>query len=137
VPVAKHIIQTYIARVLPAKPTPDLGDLFEESREMYLGLRLPIIDVWFRPPYLFFVVELTSQGIVHFNITAHPKDEWGAQPLREATPFGQAPSLLDHGFSKVRQPLKNKPFGLARMSIEVAPRFGEIRPAHVQGQPHN
>ena len=55
---------------------------------------LPVIDLWFRPLYLFFIIELASRRVVHFSVTAHPTDAWVAQQLREATPFGQAPRFL-------------------------------------------
>jgi transposase InsO family protein len=55
---------------------------------------LPVIDLFFRQVYLFFIVELGSRRVVHFNVTTHPTDEWVAQPLREATPFGQHPRFL-------------------------------------------
>jgi putative transposase len=55
---------------------------------------LPVIDLLFRQVYLFFIVELSSRRIVHFNVTDHPTDTWVAQQLREATPFGQAPRFL-------------------------------------------
>jgi hypothetical protein len=35
---------------------------------------LPVIDLFFRQTYLFFIVELASRRIVHFNITAHPTE---------------------------------------------------------------
>ena len=53
-----------------------------------------MFDLLFRQVYLFFIVELASRRIVHFNVTAHPTDAWVAQQLREATPFGQAPRFL-------------------------------------------
>ncbi len=55
---------------------------------------LPVFDLVFRQVYLFFVIELASRRIVHFNVTAHPTDAWVAQQLREATPFGQTPRFL-------------------------------------------
>ena len=48
----------------------------------------------FHQAYLFFIVELSSRRVVHFNVTDHPTDTWVAQQLREATPFGQAPRFL-------------------------------------------
>ena len=53
-----------------------------------------MIDLFFRQVYLFFIVELSSRRIVHFNVTAHPTDAWVAQQLREATPFDQHPRFL-------------------------------------------
>jgi putative transposase len=55
---------------------------------------LPVIDLFFRQIFLFFIVELSSRRIVHFNVTAHPTDAWVAQQLREATPSGQHPRFL-------------------------------------------
>ena len=37
---------------------------------------------------------LGSRRIVHVGVTRAPTDEWVAQQLREATPFGQAPKYL-------------------------------------------
>jgi putative transposase len=58
---------------------------------------LPVIDLWFRPLYLFFIVELASRRIVHFGVTRSPPDAWVAQQLREATPFGSSATLFDSG----------------------------------------
>jgi putative transposase len=55
---------------------------------------LPVIDVWFRPLHFYFIVELVSRRIVHFEVRRSPTDKWVAQQLREATPFGQAPRFL-------------------------------------------
>ena len=51
-------------------------------------------DVWFRPPFAFVVTELGSRRIVPVGVTRAPTDEWVAQQLREATPFGAAPKDL-------------------------------------------
>jgi transposase InsO family protein len=53
-----------------------------------------VIDLCFRPLYLFFIIELASRRVVHFGVTRSPTDEWVAQQLREATPLGQAPRFL-------------------------------------------
>jgi putative transposase len=55
---------------------------------------LPVYDLLFRPLFLFFIIELGSRRVVHFGVTRSPTDEWTAQQLREATPFGQAPRFL-------------------------------------------
>ncbi len=51
-------------------------------------------DLFFRPLFLFFIMELGSRRVMHFGVTRHPTDEWVAQQLREATPFGQSPRFL-------------------------------------------
>jgi putative transposase len=55
---------------------------------------LPVIDLFFRQVYLFFIIELSSRRVVHFAVTAHPTDAWVAQQLREATPYGRTPRFL-------------------------------------------
>ncbi|MBI5035060.1 MAG: DDE-type integrase/transposase/recombinase [Chloroflexi bacterium] len=55
---------------------------------------MPVIDLFFRQVYLFFIVERCSRRVVHLNVTPHPTNEWIAQQLREATPFDQRPRFL-------------------------------------------
>jgi len=40
------------------------------------------------------IIELGSRRMVHFGVTRNPTDEWTAQQLREATPFGEGPRFL-------------------------------------------
>jgi putative transposase len=54
----------------------------------------PIYELFFRPLFIFFIIELGSRRVVHFGVTKSPTDEWTAQQLREATPFGKAPRFL-------------------------------------------
>ena len=55
---------------------------------------LPVVDLFFRPLFLFFIIELGSRRVVHFGVTGHPTEAWVSQQLREATPFGQGPKYL-------------------------------------------
>jgi len=55
---------------------------------------LPVYDLFFRPLFIFFIVERGSRRVVHFGVTSHPTDEWTAQQLLEATPFGKSPRFL-------------------------------------------
>lgn len=55
---------------------------------------LPVIDLFFRTVYVFFIVEIGSRRVVHLGVTRHPNDGWVAQQLREATPYDQAPRFL-------------------------------------------
>lgn len=97
--VAKHTIQTYIAQVRPAKPPSQTWAIFlkNHAKDIWACDFLPVIDIWFRPLFLFFIVELTSRRIIHFGVTRSPTDAWVAQQLREATPFGLAPHFLIRG----------------------------------------
>jgi putative transposase len=39
-------------------------------------------------------VELGTRKVVHVGVTRHPTEQWVAQQLREATPFGSGPKYL-------------------------------------------
>ena len=51
-------------------------------------------DVFFRTIYVLFMVELGSRRVVHAGVTRNPIDEWVAQQVRNATPFGEGPRFL-------------------------------------------
>src|ERR1700716_2789354 len=55
---------------------------------------LPVTDLFFRPLFAFFIIELKSRKVIHVNVTQSPTDPWIAQQLREATPYGQTPKYL-------------------------------------------
>jgi len=54
-----------------------------------------LVNDWlFRQWYIFVVMELKTRRIVHTGVTKYPTDEWTAQQLREATPWGKGPKYL-------------------------------------------
>lgn len=55
---------------------------------------LQLYDVWFRPIFAFFIVDVNTRRVVHVGVTRAPTEEWTAQQLREVTPFGSGPQLL-------------------------------------------
>jgi hypothetical protein len=55
---------------------------------------LQVTDLFFRPLFAFFIIELKSRKVIHVNVTRSPTDSWMAQQLREATPYGQTPTSL-------------------------------------------
>jgi transposase InsO family protein len=55
---------------------------------------LQVTDLFFRPLFAFFIIELKSRKVIHVNVTRAPTDPWVAQQLREATPFGEGPRYL-------------------------------------------
>ncbi len=55
---------------------------------------LQVTDLFFRPLFAFFIIELQSRKVIHVNVTRSPTDPWVAQQLREATPYGQIPKYL-------------------------------------------
>jgi hypothetical protein len=55
---------------------------------------LQITDLFFRPLFAFFIIELKTRKVIHVGVTRSPTDAWTAQQLREATPYGQASKYL-------------------------------------------
>ena len=53
-----------------------------------------VYDWLFRPWHIFVIIELKTRWIVHSAVTTSPTNEWTAQQLREATPWGQGPKYL-------------------------------------------
>jgi len=51
-------------------------------------------DWLFRPWYIFVVMDLKTRRIVHTGVTNFPTDDWTAQQVREATPWGKGPRYL-------------------------------------------
>ena len=94
--IATTTIQKYIRLARPRRAPSQSWSVFlnNHAPDVWACDFLPVIDLFFRQIHLFFIVELASRRIVHFNVTDHPTDTWVAQQLREATPFGQAPRFL-------------------------------------------
>jgi putative transposase len=44
--------------------------------------------------YCFFVISHNRRRVLHFNVTKHPTSSWIVEQLREAFPFGSAPSFV-------------------------------------------
>ena len=68
--------------------------LRNHAHEIWARDFLQVYDLLFRPLFLFFIVELGSRRVVHVGVTRAPSDDWVAQQLREATPFGEGPKYL-------------------------------------------
>ena len=62
---------------------------------------LQVTDLFFRPLFAFFIIELKSRRVIHVNVTRSPADSWVAQQLREATP--QANAVCERFLGSVRR----------------------------------
>ena len=94
--VCKRTIQKYMRNVR----TPQLGGqrwatfLHHHAAQIWACDFLQVTDLFFRPLFAFFIIELKSRRVIHVGVTRSPTDPWVAQQLREATPYGQAPKYL-------------------------------------------
>jgi transposase InsO family protein len=55
---------------------------------------LQIYDLWFRPIFAFFIIEIGSRRVVHVAATREPTSAWVTQQLRNATPFSAGPRFI-------------------------------------------
>jgi putative transposase len=96
--VGKRTVQRHMRRVRPPRPTGQTWATFlrNHGRETWACDFLQLTDLFFRPIFAFFVVELGSRRVVHVGVTRSPTDAWVAQQLREATPEGTGPRFLVH-----------------------------------------
>jgi transposase InsO family protein len=102
--VSKRTIQKYMRQVRPKRARGQNWKTFlrNHAAEMWACDFLQVTDLFFRPLFAFFIIELQSRKVIHVNVTRTPTDLWAAQQLREATPYGERPRYLirdnDHKF---------------------------------------
>jgi hypothetical protein len=94
--VSKRTIQKYMKHARPKRIRGQNWKTFlrNHAAEVWACDFLQVTDLFFRPLFAFFIVELKSRKVIHVNVTRSPADPWVAQQLREATAYGQAPKYL-------------------------------------------
>jgi transposase InsO family protein len=83
-------IQRYMCGVRP--PTPLHGQrwkTFLANHTVWACDFLQVYDIWFRPLFTFFVIDIKSREVIHVGVTRAPTEQWTAQQLRNITPFGE------------------------------------------------
>jgi putative transposase len=94
--VCKRTIQKYMRAVRTHQPRGQKWATFlrNHASQVWACDFLQVTDLFFRPLFAFFIIELKSRKVIHVGVTRSPTDSWVAQQLREATPYGQAPKYL-------------------------------------------
>jgi putative transposase len=94
--VCKRTIQKYMRQVRLPCPGGQKWSTFlrNHAGEIWACDFLQVTDLFFRPLFAFFLIELKSRKVIHVGVTRAPTDTWTAQQLREATPYGQTPKYL-------------------------------------------
>src|SRR5918997_4778 len=94
--VAKRTVQRYMRQARPPRPHGQTWATFlqNHAKDIWACDFLQVHDLFFRPLFAFFITDLSSRRVVHIGVTRSPTDEWVAQQLREAMPFGEAPKYL-------------------------------------------
>ena len=94
--VSKRTIQRYIAKDRQEHSTSHNWATFlkNQASGIWACDFTVVIDWLFRQWYVFVVMELKTRRIVHTGVSKYPTDEWTAQQLRDATPWGNGPKYL-------------------------------------------
>jgi putative transposase len=94
--VCKRTIQKYMRQVRTHQPRSQTWATFlrNHAGQIWACDFLQVTDLFFRPLFAFFLIELQSRKIIHVGVTRSPTDTWVGQQLREATPYGKAPKYL-------------------------------------------
>ena len=98
--VCKRTIQKYMRGVRTHQSRGQTWATFlrNHASQIWACDFLQVTDLFFRPLFAFFLIELKSREVIHVGVTGSPTDVWVAQQLREATPYEQGPKYLicDH-----------------------------------------
>jgi transposase InsO family protein len=94
--VSKRTIQRYIAKEKKSGSSSQNWATFLKNQANGIwACDFTVVTDWlFRSWYVFIVLELKTRRIIHTGVTKYPTDEWTAQQLREATPWGKGPKYL-------------------------------------------
>jgi putative transposase len=93
--VAKRTVQRYMRGARPRSPHGgQTWPTFLRNHTVWACDFLQTYDIWFRPIFAFFIVEVNAKRVVHLAVTRAPTQAWTAQQLRNATPFGQGPKFI-------------------------------------------
>jgi len=94
--VCKRTIQKYMRTVRTHQPRGQTWATFlrNHAAQVWACDFLQVTDLFFRPLFAFFIIELKSRKVIHVGVTRSHTDPWVAQQLREATPYGHAPKYL-------------------------------------------
>jgi putative transposase len=93
--VAKRTIQRYLRAVRPpVAPRGQSWHTFLRNHTVWACDFVQACDIWFRPIFAFFIIDINAKEVIHVGVTRGPSEKWTAQQLRDATPFGQGPQFI-------------------------------------------
>jgi transposase InsO family protein len=94
--VSKRTVQRYIPKDRKEQSSSQIWVTFLKNQASDIwACDFTVVSDWmFRQWYIFVLMELKTRRIIHTGVTKYPTDEWTAQQLREATPWGNSPKYL-------------------------------------------
>jgi len=94
--VAKRTVQRYSKRDVQPRPSGQRWATFLEnhSKNIWACDFVQTYDIWFRPIFAFFIINVGTREVVHVAVTRAPTQQWTAQQLRTAKPFDKGPCFI-------------------------------------------
>ena len=102
--VAKRTVQRYMRGARPSAPYGgQRWSTFLRNHTVWACDFLQTYDIWFRPIFAFFIVDVNTKRVVHVAVTRAPTQQWAAQQLRDALrDQGRRPRRSDERSSLTR-----------------------------------
>jgi len=96
--ISKRTIQRYLPKKRQSPSQTWATFLKNHAGDIWACDFTVVYDLLFRPIFIFVILELKTRLVIHSAVTRSPTDDWTAQQLREATPWGLHPKYLirDH-----------------------------------------
>jgi transposase InsO family protein len=117
--VSKRTIQRYLPKKRRKSNQSWAIFLKNHAAEIWACDFTVVHDLFFRPTYVFIIIELHTRRILHTAVTLSPTDAWTAQQLREATPWGKGPKYLLHD--------RDRKFGRKFAAVAAGSGIKELR----------
>ncbi|MFZ0534543.1 MAG: integrase core domain-containing protein [Anaerolineales bacterium] len=119
--VCKRTIQKYLPKAgITPNPSQTWATFLKNHAKDIWACDFTVVYDWlFRAYYIFVVMELKTRRIVQVAVTQSPSDEWTAQQLREATPWGKGPKYLLHD--------RDSKYGIRFSSVAAGSGIAELR----------
>lgn len=93
--VHKRTIQRHMRQVRKRTPGQNWATFLRNHAQDIWACDFTVVhNLFFKPIYIFVIMHHQTRRIIHTAVTTSPTDEWTAQQLREATPWGQKPKYL-------------------------------------------
>jgi len=97
--VSKRTIQKYMRHIRRKRPGGQTWKTFlrNHAAEVWACNFLQVTDLFFRPLFAFFLIELTSRKVIHGNVTRSPTNLWVARTAAGGDSIWTNANISDSG----------------------------------------
>ena len=111
--LAKRTVQRYMRGSRPSTPSDgQRWRTFLRNHSVWACDFLQTYDIWFRPIFAFFIIDVNTKRVVHIAVTRAPTQQWTAQQLLQCNAL-RARTEVSHSRSRrqVRRGLRSRRHG--------------------------